>query len=581
MSKIVYVCVRDAADVPFFKQKVSYIIPKLIPDNIPDAPCKFADKGNIIYGISTWSPSISETNGSVCLGMIYPGAEKWWQPLDSHPDGSFAIFRSNDTYVELLTDIAGSRTIWYYKDETVFIAGTSQRAVIAVAGKFDLDKRVLPWVLSSGTLGPSFGWSKNISRVDPNGFLLLNRQTWKLTTQTIKAEFTTNKISDKEHEDQLKETLVDTFNQLELDFSKWILPISGGFDSRGIACLLKKTGKDTSRLKTITWGLKACLTEEKTDAYVGAELAKSLGLQHHFFEIDHINENIENIFTRYIHCSEGRIDHIAGYTDGFATWKSIFETGRHGIIRGDESFGWQTVFSDLRCRTINDLTLLSDFNNFDILQKNGFDKQQIPSHLLKREGESYNTWADRLYEEFTLPVMMSSLNDIKLSYAEVINPLLSAKIIMQLRTMPDHLRRDKIIFRKFVKELSPAVNFASKDSTGNDELILESPVAVQLMSAELSSAYMTNLYPEEFIEKIINGLHTSPVKSSSTLSSTIKQSIKNGIPSYLKEKLSMHLQKPSIDNSLIAFRMYMTGKMYRMLAEDVKESNMVKSLTPA
>ena len=581
MSKIVYVCIRDATKASPFKQRVLYVVPKLVPDNIPTAPCRFAEYGNINYGISTYSESTIEKNGSVCVGMVYPGPEKWWQPLDGHPDGSFAIFRSNDTYVELLTDIAASRTIWYYKDDKVFIAGTSQRAVIAVAGNFEFDKRVIPWVLSSGTLGPSFGWCKNISRVEPNGSLLLNRQTWKLSTHTIKADYSPNKISDKEHEEQLKEVLVDSFSNLDLDFSKWILPISGGFDSRGIACLLKKTGKDISHLKTLTWGLKASLQDEKTDAYVGGALAQSLGLEHNFFEIDHIDENIENIFSRYISCSEGRIDHITGYTDGFATWKGIFETGTHGIIRGDESFGWQSVFTSTRCRVINDLTLLSDFSNFEILQKNGFDKQQIPSHLLKRDGESYNTWADRLYDEFTLPVMMAALNDIKLSYAEVVNPLLSSKIIMHLRTMPDHLRKNKLIFRKFVKELSPDVNFATKDSTGEMERILDSPGAVQMMSAELSSAYMTNLYPEEFIEKIIDCLHKPAGKNTSSLSGTIKQTLKNNMPSYLKEKLSMHLQKPFIDNSLIAFRMYMTGKMYRMLAEDVKESNMAKYLTPA
>lgn len=581
MSKIVYICVRDATSSSLVKQKVLAIIPKLVPDNIPNAPCRYAEYGKITYGISTYSENILEKNGSVCIGMIFPGTEKWWEPKTAHPDGSFAIFRSNESYVELLTDIAGSRTIWYYKDDNVFIAGTSQRAVIAVAGKFEFNKSTIPWVLSSGTLGPTSGWCKNISRVEPNTSLLLDRERWELSKQSVEAYYLPNKISDKEHEQQLKDVLVNTFKNLELDFSKWILPISGGFDSRGIACLLKKTGKDIESLKTLTWGLKESLKDEKTDAYVGAALAKTLGLEHHFFEIDHIEENVENIFSRYILCSEGRIDHITGYTDGFATWKNIYETGRQGIIRGDESFGWESVYSDTRCRVINDLTLLSDFSNFEMLLKNENYKQQIPSHLLRKEGETYNTWADRLYEEFTLPVMMAALNDIKLSYAEVVNPLLSEKIIKQLRTMPDHLRNDKLLFRKYVKELSPNINFATKDSTGEKELILDSPAAIRIMTAELSAAYMKDLYPEEFIASVIKGLHKPARKNSNTIINTIKQVLKKNLPPYLKQKLSAHLQKPTIDNGLVAFRMYMTGKMYKMLTEDAKEENITESLTAA
>ena len=81
MAKIVYACVRDIAYAGLVQERIESILPKLVPDNIPDAKCKVVAKGHIIYGISTHSSTLMEKeDGSVCMGMAYEGKYKWWKP---------------------------------------------------------------------------------------------------------------------------------------------------------------------------------------------------------------------------------------------------------------------------------------------------------------------------------------------------------------------------------------------------------------------------------------------------------------------------------------------------------------------
>ena len=46
---------------------------------------------------------------------------------------------------------------------------------------------------------------------------------------------------------------------MNLDYSKWKLLLSGGYDSRGILGLIKANNQNTKNLETVTWGLKESL----------------------------------------------------------------------------------------------------------------------------------------------------------------------------------------------------------------------------------------------------------------------------------------------------------------------------------
>ena len=60
-------------------------------------------------------------------------------PGSAPPDGSYALIRCSADEIELVADIAASRAVWYYHDDDVFLASSSQRALVALLGDFELE----------------------------------------------------------------------------------------------------------------------------------------------------------------------------------------------------------------------------------------------------------------------------------------------------------------------------------------------------------------------------------------------------------------------------------------------------------
>ncbi len=569
MAKAVYLCVRNHDHVFQIKKKVEVATKRLVPDNLPEASCKIVQTGNIIYGIANYSHVIAEHNGSICMGIAYPEQKNWWTPLGAYPDGSFAIFRSDENFVEAVTDTTGSRTIWYYKDDTIFICSTSQRAIITVLGKFNFDKRTLPWMLSSGSLGPTLSWCKNLSRMEPQASLLLNRESWELTKKSEPVVFSAVNIAPKKHYQNLKETLINSFNDFKFDTSKWVLPLSGGYDSRAIACLLKASGKNLAQIDSVTWGLKESLNNKNNDAYVATLVAKELGMPHEYLATDKKEVSIETVFNRFVLNSEGRVDHIEGYTDGFNLWKILFDNKKLGIMRGDESFGWGKVTDAKRVRRMIGLTLCKDFSNLENYESYGFEKQELPDYLQLRNGETPQMLIDRYYVSFRIPTIMAGLNDLKLSYVEVVNPLLSRQILLQMRSIPDHLRIDRKAFIEAMKDLVPDIRYATEDATHLKGNVFKTPEAIALMKQELNADYMKEIFPEAFIKKVLDKLQQPEgVKKSGGLKNKLRIIIRLCFPSRLKESLYNLMGKPIEDNSTLAFRIYLTGRIYKQLTQD-------------
>ena len=112
------------------------IISRTIPDNIRPRSPKIVIEGNVIYGISNPANSILERGKSVLLGLAFGDHEKWWEPGGQIPDGSYSIFRSDEQNTEVLTDVLATRSVWYYHDEEIFIASSSQRAIVMMLVNF-------------------------------------------------------------------------------------------------------------------------------------------------------------------------------------------------------------------------------------------------------------------------------------------------------------------------------------------------------------------------------------------------------------------------------------------------------------
>jgi len=79
--------------------------------------------------------------------------------------------------------MVASRTIWYVQTDDVFMASTSQRAIVYFLHEFQPDKTAFLWMLSSGTLGPDASWDSRVKRLGPNARLILDRSMWRLRVE--------------------------------------------------------------------------------------------------------------------------------------------------------------------------------------------------------------------------------------------------------------------------------------------------------------------------------------------------------------------------------------------------------------
>ena len=567
MSKLIYVCTRNTKDCSRLVQTITSACAAISPDNITPRSAKIVENGGIAFGLTNPSVTVRINGHSIVLGHTDDPSDRWSIAGSEVPDGNFAMFRADKNSVELISDIVGSRTIWYYKDERIFIASTSQRAIVLILGSYQFDDRVVPWMLSTGMLGPSFSWDRRVTCVPVDSLVRLSRSNWTLSTSSKPINFGCIDLPDSRHEELLENAFEETFGAVNIDFSTWVLPLSGGYDSRAILCYLLKNRVSEKKLRCVTWGLRSSLAEKGTDAYVAKTLASRLNVPHFFYHTDMSMDSVKTIVDRFLLNGEGRIDHLAGYMDGFQIWKTLFEDGVHGVIRGDEGFGRAPVSSPNAVLRLVGLERCSDFSNLRSCKAFELPDQGIPSHLQKMNGESLSTWRDRLYHGYRIPVYLAALSDLKLSYVEQMNPLLSRKILTIFRCLPDRLRTDKSLFKRIVTRIGPKVEIASAGANAPADKILRHRGIVEVLRSEIDSERAKSLVPSGLIRQVIQNLQISDGPATPHRYS-FRSKFKELVPVFAKEFLREKMVVPSLDSNVLAFRIYLISQMNAVLSAD-------------
>jgi hypothetical protein len=565
MSKVIYACLRNGADrySVRLKRQIEAGASRIAPGSASMRPTRMMIDGGIVAAILNPSATVLAERGSVCLGHV--AANSSWSEVGRRaPEGSYAICRSDDHTVELVADAVASRTLWYYFDSFIFVASTSQRWIAAILGDFQPNAKVLPWMLTTGTLGPTGGWDKRLERLQADSTLKLDRQKWTIELQREEVAFKATDVNAADRKEEFVVTLRNAFKSLELDYSKWVLPLSGGYDSRAILYMLPpKEG-----IRTVTWGTRTSLKDPYSDAAIATRLAQSARVPHEYFETDHTAGCIKQVFDDFVSYSEGRIDRISGYLDGFAIWQTLMDRGIEGIIRGDEGFGWQKVktFADAR-RSVG-LLLWSDFANLPAVNEFELERQELPDFLDLRNDETPSQWRDRLYHQYRIPTILAALTDPKSSYVEIANPLLTHSIIRAVRSQPDELRTEKRLFKEIVDGFGQAVPYAKIRAIASQRSVLRSIEAVDVLAESLASQIAQDIFSQSMITFIRKGLnHDTPISRNLVAEST-KKRFRKFFAGRFKSKDGMVKGRRNIDFNAMAFRVYVTCRSYELLRSD-------------
>jgi len=500
------------------------------------------------------------------MGNMIEAADDWWRPTAPVPDGTYALFRSDEAQVELVTDMLASRTIWYVHTDTMFLAATSQRALVYFLRDFQPNEETRSWLLFSGTLGYGLSWDRRIRWLPGNSRLVLNRSSWTTKTTRDSVPFRPVASSRKAHQQQLKEATHSVFDHLAIDPSKWVLPLSGGYDSGAVLLFLKHGG----RLKCVTWGSLSALQNKHSDACVAQQLAAALKVPWEYLETDVSDEPIEVLLRRFLVAGEGRFDNIAGYMDGFKIWKRLFESEAYGIIRGDEGFGLARVVSTpLDVRRHSQVVFASDFPNIGSAAAFDCEEQRFPEALRQQEGETLMTWRERLYQEFRVATGNSALTDLKCAYVELVNPFLSRRIITQIRTIPDRWRTEKQLWKEIVRSMRPKVGFAKYSAVTEYEDVLKGKRMVEVIADELDAAHARAVLPNKLINFIRSKIKVSGAEPGRR-GISLRARIKYYMPMQLKNVLRHTVLKRQMDYNVLGLRAYMIVKMNELLAGDAR-----------
>ncbi len=431
----------------------------LSPDNVATRPPLVAHRDGVSAVLYDAGEAAALEGESIRIGTFFGPGGDWRRPGGDRPEGCYALLRSDAAHAEIVADAAATRTVWYVQTPDLFVASTSQRAIVTVLGDYQPSVSAVTWMLSSGTLGPDAGWDRRLRRVLPGERVTLDRARWQLTHEVCPIRFEPASEGNVDfHERRLTAALEEISASCVFEPTKWAFLLSGGIDSRGLLALLRRRND----VRTITWGLSESAHQRLNDALIARRVAEALGVENKFFPTDLTNEPRECLIRRFLVVGEGRAASISPFIDGFEVWKTLREEGLHGAIRGDEAFGSRYVRNAYEARFATKLTMLTDYLSPAEIESLELPPQTLPSRLTMHQGETLATWTDRLYQQNRLPTFLAALTDLQSPYVEVTNPLLAGTVLRCVRTLPDALRTGKRLWRTLARRGSPNVPLARR-----------------------------------------------------------------------------------------------------------------------
>lgn len=566
MAKFILVCSRNRIIDSSLEDQVKTFCNRLIPDNIPANPPQILVDDGLLQAIIHPTSTFPRYRNTICLGHMVEPAPDWWRVGAQAPDGSYALLRSDMHHIELLTDVVGMRSIWYCFTDERFIASTSQRAIIALLGNFQFNESVIPWMLSTGSLGPEAGWDRRVVRLPGDARLLLDRAAWTIGVQEQMVRFEEEALSAKEFSKHLLDALTSSIaSYRDLPWDKWQLSLSGGFDSRAILLLLQQ-----QRIKPscITMGLRSSLDIPNNDAVIAGKLADYYGLDHSYLELDSFPVPPDQVIHRFLIACEGRIDHLPNFMDGLETFSRLVNAGVWGIARGDIGFPSLPVASSLGVRQTIGANLLRDFFSKDQVQSFELVPQVCPAWMERQSGEMLVTWRDRLYQQFRMPVVLAALNDIAHACLETLTPLASRRITRLIRQVPTPLRSNKGLFKDLVRWMSPAIGFAESRSVVPPKDVLRQPGFVDVIVEELHSSHAQTVLSDGVRQLALKNLRRSRNTDELKVTRHKEKRLKRLLPQRLKDYIKEAGMGPQLEPNVFAFRAYIVSRMTRMFDAD-------------
>lgn len=485
-----------------------------------------------------------------------------WGENESYPDGNFFLYRYDRNHLNLLSDKGGTRSIWYLQMDNALLFSSMQAPLVMFKGGFKFNKAVLPWLISAGNLGPCNSWDRDIHILPKS-----TRLKYDFTRKELKLIPIKYKLEDEEFSafsiKKFSQAIEKSLSSLSIDSANTVHLLSGGIESRLLLIFLALPRK----LSCLTWGTLEGIVKKSSDVNIAKKLAKRFDLKHSVFTLDEKVVDVDVLFQEFLKYGEGRVDHISGYVDGFSVWKSFSKSGVSSVIRGDHNFGRYVSRRAIEVRKSIGCEFLSDFDNKESLCLKV--KQEVPEWLERNDSESLSDYAIRLGLEYRHPFVNSALNDLKLCFVEVNNPLMNNNLVILSRWIPAYISSDKKLTKAINNKFIRNIDYAKPLPSENLNHILERdfrPFLVSKLSAVSGGEFMKMGLDEVQISELIGRLLTNENTNSGKL--MVIQKLLSRLKSAIPKKIKKHflsMTSNRLKDIRLGFRILIAVEMYRKL----------------
>ena len=543
---------------------------RLRPDGVADPDVRVVDAAGLsVLSIDAELRQDAEGGVGVCVGHRISGDDNWHRAGSDPPDGALAIGRGDAGTVEVLTDALASRAVWVFHDVGRFIASTSLRALIAVVGDVEVDPRATAGLLTRGCHDPGVSWDRRVWPVPAASVVTLDRRDWTVSTKSTwnpAAPMVPADRTDADHVDALRAVVTQTCGHCDFP-ADWAVPLSGGVDSRALLSMLRRP----RGLRTFSTGPVGSPADRSSDTAVAARVAAHFGLSHRHFDLDPAAADTRDVLRRFVANGEARVDHVAGYLDGFATWRTLRGEGVRGLIRGDECFGWvpvsfaEEVPRSVGASPVSEVPQLSGLPGCEDLVAAATQ----PDWMARAEGETLPAWRDRLYHAFRVPCILGPLTTLKSPYVETANPLLARAVVSEIRRLPDHLRTSKAAFARVAAGVSPKLPFATERTDEAAGRFLKETAAREELTSGLDTSAAAGLLPTAFLDRAIDALATPAAASPPSTRRRLARWSRAVLPPAVRSRLKRRLPPAGVPWPTLALRGYLAARLVDLLHEDI------------
>ena len=338
----------------------------------------------------------------------------------------------------------------------------------------------------------------------------------------------------------LKDLLIQAVEERLQSPEETVIPISGGFDSRGIlACAREVTDK---KLKTVSWGINEDISDG--DAYIGRMVASSMNTEHHFLQrIDH--HFLENLMEMIV-LTDGLNDDPVFHHNELNIMKTIrHELCNIHLLRGDECFGFNDVaFSDNEALARIGIYQLKEFKKIQRILKNNINKWinlssiEISDIIRSTKMNDFTDRKDYYYFSQRLFHYLNRSSYYKMCVLDIQNPWLDKNILKFIQRVPTKYRYNKYLYKKTLQEMFPdiyKIPFASANSLENWDRDIHNNQSIRNVIADALSDdqnYLHSLIDYKSLRQLMK-----QIDSNDTLhnDSSIYSSRKHQFKQYLME----------------------------------------------